>query len=74
MKAEIKAMIIGIYAVIGLLAALYQHWWGHARHEGFGYNIGQGILWPALLIPSVGKLVSGLLIIGIIAVIMTRSR
>lgn len=74
MKSEIKALVIGVYAVIGLLVALYQHWWGYASHQGFAYNLGQGIVWPALLIPSVGKLISGLLLVGIIAVIVMRSK
>ena len=74
MKSEIKAALIGGYLVIGFFFAVYQHFWGHYNYKSFMYNIGQGIVWPAVMFPSVGKFIGGVIILIIIALITLNSR
>lgn len=74
MNSQIKATLIGIYAVIGFLFAVYQHFWGQYNYKSFAYNIGQGIVWPAVMFPSVGKFIGGVILLGIITAIALRQK
>jgi len=31
--------------------------WGRYAYKGFFYNLGQGLIWPAVVFPSLGKLI-----------------
>ncbi|RYY77957.1 MAG: hypothetical protein EOO69_12495 [Moraxellaceae bacterium] len=63
MSSQVKAWIIGVYATIGFFFAIYQHMWGQYNYKSFAYNLGQGIFWPAVMFPSVGKFIGGILIL-----------
>ena len=74
MNSNIKTALVSIYLVIGLLFALYQHFWGQYNYKPFMFNVGQGLVWPAMLFPSVGKLIGGILIILFIGALTLRSK
>lgn len=74
MNSQVKAALIGIYAVIGFFFAVYQHFWGQYNYKSFAYNIGQGIVWPAVMFPSVGKFIGGVILLGIITAIALRQK
>ena len=74
MNSQVKAALIGIYAAIGFLFAVYQHFWGQYNYKSFAYNIGQGIVWPAVMFPSVGKFIGGVILLGIITAIALRQK
>ena len=74
MNSQVKATLVGIYAVIGFLYAVYQHFWGQYNYKSFAYNIGQGLIWPAWMFPSVGHFIGSVLILGIVAAAALRSR
>ena len=74
MKDNIKAWVIGGYFSIGFLFAIYQHLWGQYNYKPFAYNIGQGIFWPAVMFPVVGKIIGGILILVIIGVLVLRPK
>ena len=38
------------------------------------YHIGRGIVWPAVMFPSVGKFIGGVLILIIIGALVLRSK
>ena len=74
MNSNIKTTLIGGYLTIGLFFAVYQHFWGQYSYKPFMFNIGQGLVWPAMLFPSVGKFFGGVLILLFIGALTLRSR
>lgn len=74
MKDSIKAWVIGGYFIIGFFFAVYQHFWGQYNYKSFAYNIGQGLVWPAVMFPSVGKFIGGVLLLIIIGALVLRSK
>lgn len=74
MNTNIKFWLIGCYCSIGLLFAVYQHFWGHQSYKSFAYHLGQGLVWPAVMFPSVGKFIGGMMILLFIGFIALRSK
>ena len=74
MKESIKAWVIGGYFIIGFFFTVYQNFWGQYSYKSFAYHIGRGIVWPAVMFPSVGKFIGGIIILIIIALITLNSR
>lgn len=67
-KQSLAQTLITIYLVIGLGYALYQTFFTHSHH-GFFYNLGLGLIWPAVMFPVVGKIIGGIIIVlGIAAI------
>ena len=69
---DVKVVLIGLYAAIGVLYALYKQFFGHDLH-GFFYHLGQGIVWPLVMFPSLGKAVSSVLILVVFGWIALQS-
>jgi hypothetical protein len=69
MTPQIKYGLLGLYAVIGLGFALYQHFATHDLH-GFAYHLGQGLVWPAVMFPAVGKLIGGVIMLVVIGTLI----
>ena len=74
MSAHVKSILIGIYAVVGLLFAIFEHFWGASNYKSFAYNLGQGVVWPAVMFPSVGKAIGAIVIIGLCGYVALSSR
>ena len=74
MNSNIKTALISIYLGIGVLFAVYQHFWGQYSYKPFMFNLGQGLVWPAMLFPSVGKFIGGVLLLLIIGGLVLRSK
>ena len=68
--------LIGMYGVTVLIAAVCFDIWGRYAYKGFFYNLGQALVWPAVMFPSIGKLISGviwgLVIIAVLALVRRR--
>lgn len=60
-------VILG-YLVIGLLFAIYQTNWGQYSYRPFSYNLGQGLVWPAVIFPVLGKIIAGIVIFILVVV------
>lgn len=60
-------VILG-YLVIGLLFAIYQTNWGQYSYRPFSYNLGQGLVWPAVMFPVLGKIIAGIVIFILVVV------
>ena len=56
-----------IYVVLIFVFALYGTWWGDHAYRGFAYNLGAALVWPAILFPSIGKVIGGIVIIAFVA-------
>lgn len=74
MNNSSKGLWIVGYFVIGLLYAIYQHFWGQYSYQPFTYNLGQGLVWPAVMFPVIGKIIGAILIFVIIGYLVLRSR
>ena len=74
MNSNIKTGLISIYLVIGFFFAISQHFWGQYNYKSFAYNIGQGLVWPAVMFPVVGKIVGGILILLLIWFVVIRPK
>lgn len=75
MNTSIKSWLIRAYFIIGLLFAIYQNFWGQQSYKSFAYHLGQGIVWPVVMFPSVGKFIGGILILLIIGgMVLFRSK
>lgn len=68
-----KQILIVTYLVIGVIFAMYGWIFGDYSHKGFFYNFGHGIIWPAIIFPSLGKAIGVIIIFLFIAYVsLTR--
>ena len=70
-----KKILIGSYAAIASIFALYGTFFGAYSHQGFAANLGRAVVWPAIVFPSFGKLIGSivlLLVLGAIFVLVPR--
>ena len=77
MNANIKTWLVGGYFSIGFMVTVYLHFWGKQSYKPLAYHIGQGLVWPAVMFPSIGKLIGGIVIILVIVALTvfgSRSR
>lgn len=47
-----KGIIIGSYLVISVLSGIFMNAFGDYSYKGFAYNVGRGLVWPAILFES----------------------
>lgn len=71
---KIKQLVLAGYAAIGLVVALYGSFLGDAAHRGFAYHLGQGLVWPAVLLPGIGKFIGGIVIVLVITALLARRK
>lgn len=69
-----KVKIIVTYLIIGLFVALYTWLFGDTAHKSFMYNLGGGLVWPAVMFPSLGKAIGGLILAGFIGYVVLNNR
>lgn len=74
MNTSITSWLIRGYFIIGLLFAIYQNYWGAQSYKSFAYHLGQGIVWPAVMFPSVGKFIGGVLILLIVGGLLLKPK
>jgi len=74
MNASVKSWLIRGYFIIGLLFAVYQHFWGQYSYKSFAYHLGHGVIWPAVMFPSVGKFIGGMILLIVIGLMVLRSK
>lgn len=58
-----KGVVIVIYIIVGIIYTLYGSFFGEYAHNGFFYNLGRGIIWPATMFPIVGKTIGAIIIL-----------
>lgn len=71
MNLQVKQVLIGLYALIGVVFALYKHFGTYDTH-GFAYHLGQGVIWPAVMFPSIGKAIGGVIMLVVIGAILMK--
>ncbi|MCX5468858.1 hypothetical protein [Acinetobacter nematophilus] len=74
MNTSITSWLIRGYFIVGFLFALYQNYWGPHSYKSFTYHLGQGVIWPAMMFPSVGKFIGGVIIFLIVGGLLLKSK
>lgn len=67
--------VIGLYGATVVIAAICFNFWGQYAFRGFAYNLGRAAVWPAVVFPTIGTILSGLiwlLVIGAVLVLVRR--
>jgi hypothetical protein len=62
----LKQKFFSSYFAIGVVVALYQWVVGPTAYRGFFYNLGRGIIWPAILFPVIGKIIGAIVIVAVV--------
>jgi hypothetical protein len=68
---KLGRILIAGYFLIGLLYAVYAHFWGPEPFRSFAFHLGQGVLWPVALFPSLGPVIAGIVVLIFVAVLMS---
>lgn len=66
----LKSKIISIYLGFGFLFALYAWSFGETAHKSFAYNLGKGIVWPAVIFPEFGKAIGAIIMLIVVMLIV----
>lgn len=66
--------LVGIYATTVIVAALCFSMWGQFAYKGFAYNLGRAFVWPAVVFPSFGSFLSGIIWLVVIVAILVLVR
>ncbi|VXB36182.1 conserved hypothetical protein [Burkholderia sp. 8Y] len=54
------------YLIIGLMVAVYESFWGATHYKSFAYNPGRGLVWPVVMIPSLGEVIGAIILLAVI--------
>lgn len=65
-----KSIALSIYAVIALGCATYWSFFGAYQYSGFATNLGRSLVWPAVIFPTVGKIIGGTVMVIVIGYLM----
>lgn len=65
-----KQKIIAGYLAIGVLFALYSWMFGDMAHKSFAYNLGRGIIWPAVMFPALGQAIGTIILVVFVGVLI----
>lgn len=66
--------LAGLYGASVLVAAICFANWGQYAYKGFAYNVGRALVWPAIVFPTFGAIVSGLMWLLVIVAILLLVR
>jgi ABC-type long-subunit fatty acid transport system fused permease/ATPase subunit len=55
--------IVALYIFIGIIYTFYSWIYGDTAHKSFLYNIGRGLLWPAVMFPIIGKIIGAIVVV-----------
>lgn len=65
----LKQKFISAYVVVAILFAIYASNFGPSQYESFAYNLGRGVVWPVVMFPTLGTIISGIIIVAFVAFI-----
>lgn len=57
---------IRIYAVIAVLFWIYLSIWSAHSGRGWAFNLGSAVVWPAVIFPSLGAAIGGIVIVAVV--------
>ena len=66
--------LAALYFIIAIIFAFYGNWWGDDAYRGFAYNVGKSIIWPAIIFPSLGKILGGIVLLGVLGLVLASKK
>lgn len=66
---DIKQKLISAYLILVIAFATYGTFFGDFSNHGFFFNLGRGLLWPAIILPSLGWLIGAIIIIVFVVLV-----
>lgn len=67
---QVKHKIITGYLIIALLFGMYGTFFGEHSQRGFFFNIGKGLVWPAIMFPSLGLAFGSIIMVGVVILVL----
>lgn len=64
--------VMAVYGILIIPFGLYGWFFGELSYKGFAYNFGRAIIWPVMLFPSLGPIIGGIVILGVIGFLTLR--
>lgn len=64
---SLKQKLIISYIGFGFIFAIYSWMFGDTAHKSFMFNLGQGLVWPAVMFPVIGQAIGGILLVLFVA-------
>lgn len=61
-----KQKIIGAYLVSAIIFSLYSWLYGDYAHKSYLFNLGVGLVWPAVIFPGLGKFLGAAILLGVV--------
>lgn len=66
--------LVGLYGASVFIAAICFANWGQYAYKGFFYNVGRALVWPAIVFPSFGGIVTAMMWLVVIVAILLLVR
>jgi len=73
-QASLKETILGGYVAIGIVYTLHGWLFGSYSYKGFMYNFGRALIWPALMFSELGKFLTAVILVIVIAALLLFKR
>ena len=61
-----KNYLLGGYFALVFVFWIYLSNWGALAFKGAAYNLGRALIWPVVVFPSLGQLIGGVIIVGLV--------
>ena len=65
-----KQKLIAAYLFIAIIFAIYGTYLGDHAAAGFFHNLGRGLVWPAIIFPSLGAFIGSIIMVVVILIVL----
>lgn len=62
-KINLVGIAIILYTIVGFIYLIYLEFWGPTPYQSFAWHLGQSLLWPFAMFPTLGKIIGGIIIV-----------
>lgn len=69
-----KSKIVTGYFGIALIYAIYLSNWGDNANRGFAYNAGSALVWPVTMLPGLGAVIGGVIMVLVVVLVLVFAR
>lgn len=69
-----KGYFVGGYVALIFVFWIYLSNWGALAYKGAAYNLGRALIWPVVIFPSLGQIIGGIVIIGLVLLVTIFAR
>lgn len=69
-----KSYFVGGYVALIFVFWIYLSNWGALAYKGAAYYLGRALIWPVVIFPSMGQIIGGIVIIGLVLLVTLFAR